>query len=209
MPAGDDQLKSSWRGFRSAAVMTVETRRRPTKRAPPCRAQRLEPLARLFLGLFELLLALADLLLGLALPLAQLVVGELALGLLELAFGLVAHAFHGLLLSPCVGTRHARSAWPGNAGLGLTRGAARRHARAADPGPPRLGHRPLQLPLRLLHAEGGLRARPCVPPAGRAPDLRRDRAPRAPPRRARRREDPHHGRRATRPPRRRDARRHA
>ena len=63
--------------------------------------------------------------------------------------------------------------------LRLTRGAARRQAGAADPGSAHLGHRPLQLPLRLLHAEGGLRPRLRVPRPRRAPDLRGDRAARA------------------------------
>ena len=88
--------------------------------------------------------------------------------------------------------------------LRLTRGAARRQAGAADPGSPHLGHRPLQLPLRLLHAEGGLRPRLSVPPPRRAPDLRGDRAPRPDVRRPGRREDPHHGRGTAAAPRSRD-----
>ena len=39
-------------------------------------------------------------------------------------------------------------------------GAAARHARPAARDAAHLDHRPLQLPLRLLHAEGGLRPRP-------------------------------------------------
>ena len=77
--------------------------------------------------------------------------------------------------------------------LADTRG--RRAARPAH-----LGHRPLQLPLRLLHAEGGLRPRLPVPAARRAADLRGDRAPRARLRRPRRREDPPHRRRAAAAP---------
>ena len=59
-----------------------------------------------------------------------------------------------------------------------------RHLRPPAPRPADLGHRPLQLPLRLLHAEGGLRARPSVPRAARAPDVRGDRPRRARLRRA-------------------------
>ena len=44
-------------------------------------------------------------------------------------------------------------------GLRFGCGAADRHAGAAGAGPADLGHGPLQLPLRLLHAEGGLRPR--------------------------------------------------
>ena len=79
-------------------------------------------------------------------------------------------------------------------------------ARSAD-----LGHRSLQLPLRLLHAQGGLRARLRVPRARRAADVRGDRAAGAD---LRRRpwgeQDPPDRRRAARAPRagaaRRDAR---
>ena len=53
--------------------------------------------------------------------------------------------------------------------------APARHARSPDPRPAHLGHRPLQLPLRLLHAEVGLRAG--LPAwTGRAPELRGARA---------------------------------
>ena len=54
-----------------------------------------------------------------------------------------------------------------------------RHPRPAAARPAHLGHRPLQLPLRLLHAEGGLRPRLPLPRAARAADLRGDRARRA------------------------------
>ena len=50
-----------------------------------------------------------------------------------------------------------------------------RHARTGDARPAHLGHRPLQLPLHLLHAQGGLRARLRVPAARPGPDLRGDR----------------------------------
>ena len=53
---------------------------------------------------------------------------------------------------------------------------ARRHARPAAARPAHLGHRPLQLPLRLLHAEGRVRPRLPVPAARRAADVRGDRA---------------------------------
>ena len=76
-----------------------------------------------------------------------------------------------------------------------------RHARPAATRPAHLGHRPVQLPLRLLHAEGGLRARLRVPRPARAAHVRGDRAPGPRVRRARRREDPDHRRRAARPPR--------
>ena len=78
--------------------------------------------------------------------------------------------------------------------------------------PAHLGHRPLQLPLRLLHAQGRLRARLPVPAARRPADVRGDHAARARVRGARRREDPPHRRRAAAAPERRapgrDARRH-
>ncbi len=54
-----------------------------------------------------------------------------------------------------------------------------RHLRPAASRPAHLGHRPLQLPLRLLHAEGGLRPRPSVPRPARAADLRGDHPRRA------------------------------
>src|SRR5688500_7523514 len=50
-----------------------------------------------------------------------------------------------------------------------------RRAGPAAAGSADLGHRSLQLPLRLLHAEGGLRARLPVPRARRAADVRGDR----------------------------------
>jgi cyclic pyranopterin phosphate synthase len=46
-----------------------------------------------------------------------------------------------------------------------------RHVRTPGARPADLGHRPLQLPLRLLHAEGGLRPRLPLPAAPRAPHL--------------------------------------
>ena len=74
-----------------------------------------------------------------------------------------------------------------------------RHARPGDARPAHLGHRPLQLPLHLLHAQGGLRADYAFLPRDqvlsfeeierRRPDLRR----------ARRREAADHRRRAARP----------
>ena len=45
---------------------------------------------------------------------------------------------------------------------------ADRHVRAPAARPAHLGHRPLQLPLRLLHAEGGLRPRLRVPAGARS-----------------------------------------
>src|SRR5262249_22529014 len=74
---------------------------------------------------------------------------------------------------PNRGRLHAR-----RLGLACFHGAA-----AGPPGPAardaaRLDHRPLQLPLRLLHAEGGLRARLRVPRAARAALARGDRPPR-------------------------------
>ena len=86
-----------------------------------------------------------------------------------------------------------------------------RPPRPAAARPPDLGHGPLQLPLHVLHAEGGLRPRLRVPAARRGPELRGDRAAGAGLRRARRREAADHRRRAARPARpagpRRDARR--
>ena len=73
-----------------------------------------------------------------------------------------------------------------------------RHLRAAAARPAHLGHRPLQLPLRLLHAEGGLRARPCF--LDRRELLTFEEIARVARRlrRRRRAQDPHHGRRAAR-----------
>ena len=51
-----------------------------------------------------------------------------------------------------------------------------RHARPGAARPAHLGHRPLQLPLHLLHAQGGLRRGLRVPAARPGPDLRGDRA---------------------------------
>ena len=56
------------------------------------------------------------------------------------------------------------------------RDLAARHARPAAARPAHLGHRPLQLPLRLLHAEGRVRPRLPVPAARGAADVRGDRA---------------------------------
>ncbi len=71
-----------------------------------------------------------------------------------------------------------------------------RYLRTAAPRPAHLGHRPLQLPLRLLHAEGGLRSRLPFHGSQGAPQLRGDRAGGACVRPPRRGEDPHHRRRA-------------
>ena len=62
-------------------------------------------------------------------------------------------------------------------GLRFTCGAADGQAGAARAGPPDLGDGPVQLPLRLLHAEGGLRPRLRVPGPHRPADVRGDRAP--------------------------------
>ena len=62
--------------------------------------------------------------------------------------------------------------------------------------PAHLAHRPLQLPLHLLHAEGDLRAGVPVPAAQRGAVVRGDRAAGARLRRPRRDEDPPHRRRA-------------
>ena len=83
------------------------------------------------------------------------------------------------------------------------RAGAHVHARRRRPGRPdarrlraaagdaaHLGHRPVQLPLRLLHAEGRLRQRPRVPRAPGAVDARGDRAGRRCVRRARRAHSP-------------------
>ena len=76
-----------------------------------------------------------------------------------------------------------------------------RHPRAPAARPAHLGHRPLQFPLQLLHAEGGLRPELCVPAALVAADLRGDRSRRPAVRRPRREEDPPHRRRAAAAPR--------
>ena len=55
---------------------------------------------------------------------------------------------------------------------GMSRDAARRRTRTADRGPAGLGHRPLQLPLPVLHARRG----PALARARRDPALRGDRA---------------------------------
>ena len=84
-------------------------------------------------------------------------------------------------------------------------GGRTRQTRPARAGSPHLGHRPLQLPLRLLHAQGGLRQAVRVPAPRAAADVRGDRAADAHVRRHGRREAAHHGRRAARAPRRRRA----
>ena len=84
-----------------------------------------------------------------------------------------------------------------------------RHVRPARARSADLGHGPLQLPLRLLHAEGGLRPRAPIPAAPRAPHVRGDRARRARVRRPRGAQAPHHRRRAAPPPRPRAADRQA
>ena len=69
------------------------------------------------------------------------------------------------------------------------RNASRAHERRLDrlrpaaARPAHLGHRSMQLPLQLLHAQGGLRQPPRVPAAVRAAELRRDHAPGRPVRR--------------------------
>ena len=68
------------------------------------------------------------------------------------------------------------------------------HAGPAAARPADLGHGPLQLPLHVLHAQGGLRARLRVPAARPGPDVRGDRARGPGLRRARRREAAHHRR---------------
>ena len=69
-----------------------------------------------------------------------------------------------------------------------------RHARSGDARPAHLGHRPLQLPLHLLHAQGDLREGLRVPAARPGPELRGDRANGAGVRVARGREAPDHRR---------------
>ena len=70
-----------------------------------------------------------------------------------------------------------------------------RSSRPAAARPAHLGHRPLQLPLHLLHAARGVRRRLPVPAARGPADLRGDRPPRAALRRHRRAQDPAHRRR--------------
>ena len=74
-----------------------------------------------------------------------------------------------------------------------------RHARARDARPAHLGHRSLQLPVHLLHAEGDLREGLRVPAARPGPDLRGDRTDGPDVRLARGREAADHRRRAARP----------
>ena len=74
---------------------------------------------------------------------------------------------------------------------------ARRRPRPVHLGRARLRHRPLQLPLPVLHA----RRRPALAPARRGPDLRGDRARRRRPGLDGRRHRPADRRRAARPPR--------
>ena len=92
-------------------------------------------------------------------------------------------------------------ATPASRGLRCRDGAAARQARPPARDPAHLDHRPLQLPLRLLHAEGGLRPRPRLPRAQGAAELRGDRARRRRLRGARRAHRADHGRRAARAPR--------
>ena len=75
-------------------------------------------------------------------------------------------------------------------------GPAERPARPAAARPAHLGHRPLQLPLRLLHAQGGVRRHLPVPAAEVAAELRGDHAAGAAVRRAWRAQAPAHRRRA-------------
>src|SRR5262249_53925988 len=91
-----------------------------------------------------------------------------------------------------------RSAGTKGAGYGVDRAHAR-HLRTSASRPSDLGHRPLQLPLRLPHAEGGLRPRPPLSRPAGAADVRGDRARRPCVRERRRAEAPHHGRRAAPP----------
>ena len=72
--------------------------------------------------------------------------------------------------------------------------------RAGPARPPDLGHGPLQLPLPLLHAGRGVRARLRVPAARGGPVVRGDRAARDDLRRPRGPQAPDHRRRAARPP---------
>ena len=71
-------------------------------------------------------------------------------------------------------------------------GRRTRQARPARAGSAHLGHRPLQLPLRLLHAQGDLRQAVRVPAPRAAADVRGDRAADAHVRRHGRREAAHH-----------------
>ena len=74
-----------------------------------------------------------------------------------------------------------------------------RHARSGDARSADLGHRSVQLPVHLLHAQGDLRAGLRVPAEGPGPELRGDRADRPDLRGARRRQAPDHRWRAARP----------
>ncbi len=76
-------------------------------------------------------------------------------------------------------------------------------ARAHAPRSAHIGHRPLQLPLRLLHAEGRVRRRLPVPASRGPAHVRGDRARRPDLRRARRFQDPADRRRAADAPQRR------
>ena len=67
-----------------------------------------------------------------------------------------------------------------------------RSTRTAAARPAHLRHRPLQLPLHVLHAQGSVRSRLRVPAARPGPELRGDRARGPGVRRARRREAAHH-----------------
>ena len=93
--------------------------------------------------------------------------------------------------------RHVRARR--GAGAGRAR-PGRRHARAGALRPADLGDRPLQLPLRLLHAEGRLRRRLSVPAAHRPADVRGNHARRARVRRLGRAQDPADRRRAAAAP---------
>src|SRR5687767_13025693 len=137
------------------------------------RASCLDPLADFLLTLFPLLLGLAHLLLGLALLLTHLVVGQFAFLLLQLSFDLVALTSHGRP-SFAVGHGCYPAKKSGNPALRLPR--AGRPLPAPASRPPDLGHRPLQLPLHLLHAEGGLREQLSLPAQSRPAHVRGDRA---------------------------------
>src|SRR5919106_4914399 len=93
--------------------------------------------------------------------------------------------------------------------LGYAYGDACRPPAKTPARPAYLGHRPLQLPLHVLHAEGGLREQLPLPPPRRAPHVRGDRAPRAALRRPGCPEGAADRRRTAPPPRRREARRDA
>src|SRR5215211_6854374 len=172
-------------------------RKAPGRRLPrEGEPNRLDPLADFLLALLPLLLALAHLRLGLALLLAHLVVSQLAFLLLQLSFDLVALTSH---VDPPFKVGHG--CYPakksGNPALRLLR--AGRPLPAPASRPPHLGHRPLQLPLHLLHAEGGLREQLSLPTQSRPAHVRGDRAARADLRLTRRGEDPPDGR-GTAPP---------